>query len=296
MTKFIYKKSQPKISTGKIIREILQRKNSSSHYPNINSNYIILLRNHVYYKKMFDGSGYFDVSKILPFDGSEAKKIYRNLGDGIRDKILGVPAVVDDNYFIFCPYCGLNSMSKSATIDHFVPQSVLTQLSAEPLNLIPSCWSCNTKKRANWSSGSGIVGFHPYLEDFPDGSIILFFDFSKVHISLPNILYPKIVLKAAPIHNVLIQKRTRFIINQFDLSRRYSETLVIRMYDLITLIKKMRRKGKSNSEIIVYIYHYSERQIQDDIDGYQTLLYPEFLFYSSLSRNFSDAYKFVMTY
>ncbi|GAA4793056.1 HNH endonuclease signature motif containing protein [Rothia endophytica] len=296
MTRYIYKKYQPKISTGKIIREILERKNSSDYYPNTNNSYIILLRNHVYYKKMFDGSGYFDISKILSFDGSEAVRIYRNLGHEIRNKILGIPAVVDNNYFIFCPYCGVNPMSKSATIDHFVPQSVLAQLSAESLNLIPSCWPCNTKKRANWSSSSGIVGFHPYLEDFPDGSIILFFDFSKVHISSTKILYPKIVLKAVPMQNILIQKRTRFIINQFDLSRRYSETLVLKMYDLITLIRKMRHEGKNNSQIILKIYHYSKRQIQDDIDGYQTLLYPEFLFYSSLSRNFAEAYKFVMNY
>lgn len=48
-----------------------------------------------------------------------------------------------------CPYCGLDS---ALTLDHCLPKSSYPHLSVSPLNLVPTCWACNTSKASTVGS------------------------------------------------------------------------------------------------------------------------------------------------
>lgn len=66
-----------------------------------------------------------------------------------------------------CPFC---SISESSTLDHYLPKERYPEFSVLPINLIPSCSPCNTKKRDKiLDRGTNIRKFlHPYFDAIPD--------------------------------------------------------------------------------------------------------------------------------
>ncbi len=58
-----------------------------------------------------------------------------------------------------CPYCMMNAGEPN--LDHFLPKSDFKQYAVTPVNLVPSCVNCNTKKLASNESA-----VHPYFHDF----------------------------------------------------------------------------------------------------------------------------------
>gem|GEM_PF-6684436 len=74
----------------------------------------------------------------------------------------------DKNKVIKCPYC-LSTICSH--VDHFLPESVYHGLAINPKNLIPSCHSCNTKKKAKIFKiieQHKVSFFHPYYDDLGD--------------------------------------------------------------------------------------------------------------------------------
>lgn len=74
----------------------------------------------------------------------------------------------DKDKIIKCPYC-LSAICSH--VDHFLPESVYHGLAINPKNLIPSCYNCNTKKKAKIFKIIGqqqISFFHPYYDHLGD--------------------------------------------------------------------------------------------------------------------------------
>lgn len=64
-----------------------------------------------------------------------------------------------------CPLCAQRTVS---TLDHYLAQSVHSELVITPYNLIPSCAECNKSKLDHQPVSEVDQGFHPYFDHFDD--------------------------------------------------------------------------------------------------------------------------------
>jgi hypothetical protein len=64
-----------------------------------------------------------------------------------------------------CPLCTINNVN---TFDHHIPKSEFSELSDHPINLIPCCSECNSKKSSNWRDGDTRKYLNLYLDDLPN--------------------------------------------------------------------------------------------------------------------------------
>lgn len=70
-----------------------------------------------------------------------------------------------------CPFCGI---SESSTLDHYLPKEKYPEFSILPMNLIPSCAICNTRKRDRiLDEGTNVRMFlHPCYDTIPDAAFV----------------------------------------------------------------------------------------------------------------------------
>lgn len=64
-----------------------------------------------------------------------------------------------------CPFCTINN---SNTLDHLIPKSEFAEFSDHPVNLMPCCSECNSKKASTWRTGNIRKYLNLYLDDLPD--------------------------------------------------------------------------------------------------------------------------------
>lgn len=102
-----------------------------------------------------------------PVPKNELVKTYSNRmaksngpGRSIYDELIIVPQRR-------CPLCGQRDVS---TLDHYLPEAHYSLLTVLPVNLIPSCKDCNFKKRDAVPGSAETQTFHPYYDNFDDGT------------------------------------------------------------------------------------------------------------------------------
>ena len=68
-----------------------------------------------------------------------------------------------ENKLSVCSYCDIDTISndRNAWIEHFLPKSIFPYLSCNPMNLIPSCTSCNVS-----GSGKGVMYKNPIANQY----------------------------------------------------------------------------------------------------------------------------------
>lgn len=64
-----------------------------------------------------------------------------------------------------CPNCTIETIG---SFDHCIPQSEFSEFSDNPLNLMPCCTTCNSKKNAIWREQGKRVFLNLYLDDIPN--------------------------------------------------------------------------------------------------------------------------------
>lgn len=64
-----------------------------------------------------------------------------------------------------CPYCGSGTIG---TLDHYLPKSHYPLYTITPINLVPSCERCNTKKLDKFPDTRDQQPLHPYFDEFWD--------------------------------------------------------------------------------------------------------------------------------
>jgi len=106
-----------------------------------------------------------NANKLFQIDGAEKDSFtYHNmtfLYGKLRDSSHSRPYY---NYILgtslFCPYCGVQS---SNTLDHYLPKKHYPMYSIDPVNLLPCCSDCNSKKSEH-KQLEGKETFHPYFD------------------------------------------------------------------------------------------------------------------------------------
>lgn len=80
---------------------------------------------------------------------------------GLRGNLMGRICVAK------CPFCGIG---ESSTLDHYLPKEQYPEFSVFPMNLVPSCAVCNTRKgdRILDERTMARMFLHPYYDVVPD--------------------------------------------------------------------------------------------------------------------------------
>lgn len=86
-----------------------------------------------------------------------------------------------------CPYCGLSSPD---TIDHYIPKTEFPEYSILPINLIPSCGTCNNLKKSKWREGINRKYLNFYFDSFIKQKFLYaYITFDAINRSYPNVSY-----------------------------------------------------------------------------------------------------------
>jgi 5-methylcytosine-specific restriction endonuclease McrA len=114
-----------------------------------------------------------------------------------------------------CPFCGFGQVS---TLDHYLPKSKYPQLSVFPLNLVPSCTDCNTRKSAAIASVAERQSLHPYFDhqNFIDDQWL----YAKLMPFEPAIVH--FFVKPPDHWSDISKARVQSHFNDFKLASRYS--------------------------------------------------------------------------
>ena len=93
----------------------------------------------------------------------ELRRLYRRLRDGTFSRMY-YDRLIDHAVEDRCPYC---SDREPTTLDHYLAKSEFGAYAVLPINLVPSCDRCNSKKGNFEQSTRGQHGavLHPYFDD-----------------------------------------------------------------------------------------------------------------------------------
>lgn len=72
-----------------------------------------------------------------------------------------------------CPLCG---HGPAATLDHYLPCGTFPEFAVLPVNLVPACWPCNTRKGETYAANGTALYLHAYLDAVSATEQFLFAD------------------------------------------------------------------------------------------------------------------------
>ncbi|MBU8689493.1 HNH endonuclease [Priestia megaterium] len=108
-----------------------------------------------------------ELYKVMSYiDSTAMKNAYENYivesedsGKKGRDIYEHILLLADDG---ICPYCMYGDVS---TVDHYLPKAYFIEYAITPLNLLPSCYECNTKKKDLRKLEENKMFINPYCDD-----------------------------------------------------------------------------------------------------------------------------------
>jgi 5-methylcytosine-specific restriction endonuclease McrA len=118
-----------------------------------------------------------------------------------------------------CQYCGFG---EATTFDHFLPKGFFPELCVLPINLIPCCSDCNSKKGSRWKDDNNLLFLNLYYDQLPSDKIYLF----------ATIDYDKSTTPTTPIVNFTLHFNEN---NTFSL-----EEVVQSHYQLLNLFERYK--------------------------------------------------------
>lgn len=182
----------------------------------------------------------------------------------LKDRLTKANGVLDDT----CPNCDKDSVN---SFDHLLPQSKYPEFSDHPLNLMPCCSECNSRKSGNWLERGKRRYLNLYLDDLPSKQFL----FCCVRVSGDSLECDFSVSNPNGIEEDLFRK----IANQFndlDLRRRYKGKSHRQISDLVNSIGSFKRNGGEWTKEKIQEFFKSDVVGRKDKYGYndwETLIY-----------------------
>jgi len=188
-------------------------------------------------------------------------------------------------YFCNIDYINVFDIDKGTcksgfTLDHFIPKNEYPLLALSLFNLIPSCYTCNTKvkgKQLPWEDEKDISKTSPSSVEFEFEERVKF----KTFFSNNNLN-----IKDEAGFDVLLKEDFTSVykkyINVFHLDERYS----YHKYHVLEMIEKRRIYPDSRIEELAKITKQTTEKVKQDLFG--TLLYDDDLSKRSLSKFTQD--------
>lgn len=178
-------------------------------------------------------------------------------GRVIYDKLISAPKLG------ICPLCSHRLVE---TLDHYLPKSNFPRLAVTPINLIPSCFTCNKGKLINSPTKDEEETLHPYYDNIENDEWLS----AKVNkTNPPTISY----FVSPPDHwSDLLKKRVKYHFEVFSLNKLYSTQAAVLIrglnYRLESIYNRLGTDGVKR-----YLTEESESRYNDDKNSWQTAFY-----------------------
>lgn len=169
-----------------------------------------------------------------------------------------------------CPNC---NHRQANTLDHYLPKSEYPILSVSPINLIPSCSTCNTGKLIEFPNSSESEVIHPYYDDI-DNINWLQCSITKVNPLLYNFSVKDSIFPTLP----LLEERLKNHFTSFNLNQLYKVQSSEEFENINYQLTKLYSNG-GYDVLKEYLFDCYESRNLIDINSWQTA------FYKCLSQN-----------
>ncbi|AUC84925.1 HNH endonuclease [Polaribacter sp. ALD11] len=118
------------------------------------------------YKDKFNKNNLFTIS-AHGFDGEDKANLLK-LYSSQRKSIIQLKIELTTNELKqrinTCPNC---TIEKVASLDHYIPKDEFPEFSVNPINLVPCCSTCNSKKKENWKDDKQLLFLNLYSDIIP---------------------------------------------------------------------------------------------------------------------------------
>jgi len=162
-----------------------------------------------------------------------------------------------------CPLCNHRIVE---TLDHYLPKSEFPRLAVTPINLIPSCYTCNKSKLANSPTKPEEETFHPYFDNIEDDEWLS---------AIVNKTTPPSVsffVKAPNEWSDLLAKRVNHHFISFSLNKLYSTHAAVLIRNLHGRLNSIYNSFGANG-VQKYLEEEAKSRINIDKNSWQTAFY-----------------------
>ncbi len=146
---------------------VIDSLNDSETKQNLVENESLINGQYVVYKDKFDNK---DLHSIDPygFDGEDKSsllKLYSSQRKPLKELRVVLTTNERNERDNLCPNCTIGEV---ASLDHFIPKDEFPEFSVNPINLVPCCSTCNSKKKDNWKDNDKMLFLNLYADVIPN--------------------------------------------------------------------------------------------------------------------------------
>ena len=178
-------------------------------------------------------------------------------GRVIYDKLFSAPK------FGICPYCSHRLVE---TLDHYLPKTEFPKLVTTPINLIPSCFTCNKGKLNSVPNRPEEETLHPYYDNIENDEWLTA---TVNQTNPPTVTY---FVNPPDYWSDLLKERVKFHFESFSLNALFSiqAAVLIRSINhrLLNIYNSLGANGVKN-----YLEAESESRYAYDKNSWQTAFY-----------------------
>ncbi|WP_366985281.1 HNH endonuclease [Bacillus thuringiensis] len=164
---------------------------------------------------------------------------------------------------IDCPYCGVQL---SASIDHYLPKMHYPMYSIDPVNLVPCCSDCNSKKSEH-KQLEGQETFHPYFDKISESQFL----FAKAVEIEGNVAFKYYLQQPDDLEDAAFIKLSNHF-NKLQLEGFYSILASKEIHTQIYELKRLERMG-GYEEVANWLEDNYLTNLHAGINSWQTALY-----------------------
>lgn len=178
-------------------------------------------------------------------------------GRVIYDKLISAPKLG------ICPLCAHRLVE---TLDHYLPKSSFPRLTTSPINLVPSCYTCNRSKLTSTPNSPEEETLHPYYDDIEEDEWLS----AKVnHTTPPTISY----FVSSPANwSDLLKERVNNHFVSLSLNKLYSTQAAVLIRSLYHRLNSIYSSLGSHG-VRTYLQEEAESRYLDDKNSWQTAFY-----------------------
>ncbi|ADV50868.1 hypothetical protein Celal_3613 [Cellulophaga algicola DSM 14237] len=231
---------------------------------NLIQNEHIITTKYADYKLKFDNNNLFAIS-AHGFDGEDKINLLK-LYSSQRKSIINLKIELTTNEFNQrinnCPNC---TIEKVASLDHYIPKDEFPEFSVNPINLIPCCSTCNSKKKEKWKDDQNLLFLNLYSDIIPSAQYLFVNIVSKTEFIFE--------LKNMSHIDLNLFKVIESHYDKLNLLQRFREDSDEVISELDILISSCRDSIIDDIELQRFIEnHYSKIEARDGMNNWKIVL------------------------
>lgn len=231
---------------------------------NLLKNELSIAKTYIDYKVKFDNNDLFNII-AHGFDGEDKANLLK-LYSSQRKPIIELKKELTTNEFNqkinTCPNC---TIEKVASLDHYIPKEEFPEFSVNPINLVPCCSTCNSKKKENWKDDKKMLFLNLYSDVIPNSQYLFVNVVSKTEFTFELKNVSKIDLN---LFKVIDSHYSRL-----NLLQRFREDSDEVISELDLLISNGRDSFNNDIKLEKFINnHYSTIEKRDGVNNWKVVL------------------------